>query len=366
MRRYLICMLLLANSAVITAAEQEKAATQQAPDSEIHASIEQNLPKLRAQDKKIREEAVKTLHESLLKAANTRNAYPQGLARKQLSQELTELYNRTKDSDFSDKAVRLSLIYDLARYGDNEIAKPLILRILDRGSKEERAEALRGLGSPEGVSGDDLYAKIEDLARRKIITDEAKTTYLARIDKNRALVKILDEVRTTRDKRKFLYSAWTLQDSYGRPADFKTILPRLKELGLTERRSFDGKSDGLFWIRANLLAAYLDIAQGKDLKLALELMAQYSSLTRPASASALIRQLDNTDPQNRMLAARALEQVAGRSRSDKRAINAALSEAIQKEAGSQTKKALQDSLDRIAKAEQEWQQMLRRTGRPGQ
>ena len=93
-------------------------------------------------------------------------------------------------------------------------------------------------------------------------------------------MKILNELRSTKDKRTFLYRAWTLQDSYQRPADFKDILPRIKEFGLTESRSFDGKSDGLFWINAELLAAYIDIAQGPDLKLALEMMAQHGALTQ--------------------------------------------------------------------------------------
>lgn len=336
-------------------------ANQEATDPEIQQALVNNLSKFRSSDRKSRENAVRELHEKLAVAANTRNSYPRGEARKKLSQEFVQLFTHTNDKDFSDPSLRLGLIYDLARYGDNEVAKPLILRILDRGSKEQRAEALRGIGSTGGVSGDDLYAKIEDLARRKIITDQAKTTYLARIDKERALIKILVELRSTSDKRKFLYSAWTLQDNYGRPTDFKEILPRLKELGLTERRSFDGKSDGLFWINADLLAAYIDIAQGGDLKLALGMMAQHGSLTSSAGAPALMRRLEHAEPEIRVLAAQALVKVMGRSSADKKAINAALTMALQKEVNPQAKKSIQDATNKISRADREWQQFLERT-----
>lgn len=347
------------------ATAQENAATEQAPNPEIHASIEQSLSKLRVQDKKIREEAIKHLHESLMKAANTRNVYPQGETRKRLSQVLTQLYTQTKDNDFSDPSLRLGLIYDLARYGDNEVAKPFILRVLERGTKDERAEAFRGLGSPGGISGDDLYAKIEDLARRAIITDQAKTTYLARIDNERALTSILKEVRSTRDKRKFLYSAWTLQNTYRNPKNYKDILPRLKELGLTQRESFDGKSDGLFWVNAELLAAYIDIAQGSDLRLALEMMAEHAALTRPASAPALMRRLEHADPAIRALAAQALEKVLSRSLSDKKSIYQALDSAAEREVDPNTKNLIQDVISRAARADQEWQQFLKQSGRDG-
>jgi hypothetical protein len=364
MKKYsspLAVALLIMVGVQLVVAQDKSVADQQVTDPEIQQNLDKNLVQFRSSDRKVREAAVRELHEKLTAVANTRSAYPKGESRKKLSQEFTQLYTQTKDKDFDDPSLRLGLIYDLARYGDNEVAKPFILWILDRGNKDERAEALRGLGSPGGVSGDDLYAKIEDLANRKIITDQAKTTYLSRIDKNRALVKILGELRTTKDKRKFLYSAWTLQDSYQRPADFKEILPRLKELGLTQNRSFDGKSDGLFWINAELLATYVDMADGSDLKLALGMMAEHGSLTRPVSAPALMRRLSHTDPQVRALAAQALVKVMGRSQVDKNAINAALNSALQNEQDPQAKKSIQDSIARIARADQDWQKFLERT-----
>jgi hypothetical protein len=330
-------------------------------DSEIRKLLAATLPQLRSTELKNQEAAVREIHEKLAIAANTRDAYPHGDEQRRLSEELVRIFKQTRNSDFSDPGVRLGIIYDLARYGDNDVAKPLILSILDRGKKEERAEALRGIGSPGGISGDDLYEKIVELARRGVITNEAKMTYLSRVDKNRALEKILDEIRSTKDRRAFLYAAWTLQDSYHRPSDFKEILPRLKELGLTKDKSFDGKSAGLFWINTDLLAAYVDIAKGNDLKLALGMMAQYGSLTRPSSAPALMRQLKNPDPEVRVLAAQALEKVMGRSHADRKTINAALKSALQNEKDPQAKISIQDVILRITRANQEWRDFLDRT-----
>lgn len=361
--RPLAAVLLIIAGAHFVLAQDKTAASQKVTDPEIQQSLDKNLVQFRSSERTAREAAVRELHEKLTVAANSRNVYPQGEARKRLSQELTQLYTQTKDKDFSDPSLRLGLIYDLTRYGDNEVAKPFILRILDRGSKDERAEALRGLGSPGGISGDDLYAKIEDLARREIITDQAKTTYLARIDNERALTSILREVRSTRDKRKFLYSAWTLQNSYRNPTNYKDILPRLKELGLTQRGSFDGKSDGLFWVNAELLAAYIDIAQGSDLRLALEMMAEHAALTRPASAPALMRRLEHADPAVRTLAAQALEKVLSRSMSDKKSIYHALDSAAEREVDPNTRNQIQAVISRAARGDQEWQQFLKRSGR---
>lgn len=366
MKRHLLLAagLVMAASWMVEVEAQERAGgmgkEQQATDSGIQSHIDTYLPKFKSADKKIREDSVLGLHKALQSAWNTRGVFPQGATRKQLTQELSHLYTQSENSDFTDAATRARLIYDLARYGDNEVAKPIILRVLDRGSRQDRFEALRGLGSPGGVSGEDLYKKIEELAGRGVITKEAAATYLSRIDKERALTKILQELRTTRDKRTFVYRAWTLQNTYRRPEDFKEILPRINEFGLTKSKSFDGRSDGIFWIDAGLLASYVDMATGADLKLALKMMAQHSLLTRPESSPPLIRLLESPEPEIRILAAQALEQVSGYSLSDKKSINTALQRAIRREEEFRTKSALQTSADRITSAEKEWLRILER------
>lgn len=328
-----------------------------ASEDPIRTVVDKQLPRLRA-TRKEREEAIKILDGELMAAWNSGRMRMPAATRKNLSEELTDLYVRTKDADFSHPAIRRGLIYNVVRYGDNEVGKPFILRILDRGTEGERTEALRALGAPGGISGPEIYTKVEELARRGVIKQEAKTTYLARIDKARALPQILNEISSTSDKRVFLYNAWALQDYYKRPEDFKKTIPRIKHFGLAKKGSFDGKSNGLFWIDAKLLAAYVDTAQGEDLRLALELMNQHSALIRPTSVPALSKQLDAADRRIRILVGQALETAADYTLEDASGIKALLRGAVDKEQDAEVKRLLQDSVSRIERREQGWRRVV--------
>lgn len=335
--------------------------TDAAVEDPIRAIVDKEILRLRASPKE-REEALKTLNTELM---NDGRAPIQPATRKKLSQELVRLYTQTKDADFSHPSIRRGLIYNVVRYGDNDSGKPFILRILDRGTEGERTEALRVLGAPGGVSGPEIYDKVEELAQRGLVSQESKATYLARIDKDRARPKILSELSSTGNKRVFVYNARALQDYYRRPEDFKRIIPRLIQFGLAKKGSFDGKSNGLFWIDATLLASYVDTAEGEDLRVVLELMTQYSPLIKPASVPTITRKLENAAPRIRVLAAQGLETAANYNLEDVAGIKASLRAAADKEQDAVTKTALQESLMRIERREQGWRRVLERAKQGG-
>lgn len=341
---------------------QDKPATSAAAistDSEIQKHLDKHLPGLRSKNRGTREAAIRELHQELMKAANLQHKYPQGAARKQLSQDLVNLYRQTKDKDYSHPSIRRGLIYDIVRYGDDVVAKPFVLNLLESGSTEERGEVLRVIGAPGGVGGGEVYDKVADLAKRGIVNKESRTTLLARIDKERALPEILNDIDSAQDKMQFISSARTLQNLYQRPDDFKRMLPRLKTLGLDKRGSFKG-GNGLFWVDANLLTRYIETAKGADLILALETMTADSTLCAPAAVPALTNKLKEADPKARALAATALGKAAEDTRVDIKGIKAALKEALGKESVVSTADSMKSALNYIDLFEKAWQRNMER------
>lgn len=319
-----------------------------AEDKDPNALIEENVPKLLDSSNSTREQALSTLLHHLQTAYNKRR-YPTDANKRSLSAGLIRLYQNNKYSPTG--LGRRDLIQGITRYGENEIAKPFVLKLLNDGPQVERDAALAVLGAPGGVSGPEFYDKVADLAKRGLINAEGRTTMLARVDKARALAEVIHGVETASDKTQFLYSAWALQDYYRRPEDFKLILPRIKEFGLTGTNSFRG-GDGTFWVDADLLAQYTSSAKGKELEIALEIMESNSSLCKPVTVPTLIRALKDAAPKNRTLAARALKKAWGFGEADKAVIKTSLQAALEKETDAETRKTLLNVLRRMGLAEE--------------
>lgn len=368
-RVVVIGIVLFVNPPTSLAAQESasaSSATLQTPDfkmpskAEVERFVSANLAGIKSPDKKNREDAISSLRRDLMIAVNQGTYSPRPELKRELSGALVALYTKTSDKDFSHPSIRRGLISAAARFGDNEIAKPFILGILEKGTKEERNEALGVLGVPGGISGPEIYDKVEALVKRGLIPIQARTTYLSRIDKVRALPEVLRDVNSSRDKRIFVHSARVLQNSYRRPEDFKRIIPRIEELGLAESGSFDGKSNGLFWIDAQLLATFVESADGPDLQRVLTLMTKHSPLVVPETVPTLIRKLEHAQPTVRALSALVLETAMGYSQADREGIKTALRMATERESDPTTRKSLQDSMVRIERREERWRKMMER------
>ena len=234
----------------------------------IQKALEDNLPGLRSSDKQKRETAISKIHHELPLAVGKAHALPTMVTSKMLSEALIDVYTHTSAKDFSSPLVRRDLIQTVTLYGDDKVAKSFILRLLDNGSNDERTAALAVVGV-SGVTGDEIYNKIQDLAKRHVIKSEERTTLLVRTNKERALPEVLKEITSSSDKNLVLYSAWALQEYYRNPSYYSVILPRLKKLDFGKPNTFKD-TNGLFWLKADLFAAYVDSAQGEELKSALE------------------------------------------------------------------------------------------------
>lgn len=325
-------------------------------DQGIKAAIDRNLSDLRSSDKQKRELAISRIHRDLPLAVGKKHRLPRMETSRKLSEELVNAYAHPPAKDPYSPVARRNIIQTIALYGDDEVAKTFILRLLEKGSADERGAALAVVGVL-GVTGADIYDKIQDLAKRRIIKPEERTTLLVRVNKERALPEVLKEVASSRDKKLVLYSAWALQEYYRKPEYYSVILPRLRELDFGKPGTFKN-TNGLFWMRADLFAQYVDSAQGTELQLALQFMLAHEEVRNPSSTPALVRKLKNDDPEIRIIAAQILAREAEWSQDESEKIKGPLREALEIEQDAVVKKSLNDSMAQIVKNDRAWRWTL--------
>lgn len=298
-----------------------------------------------------------------LSVAYNKRRYPTAENKKLLSTALVK-YSKSMLTSSSE---RRDVLQAITKYGENSVAKPYIMGVLNSNDKADRDAVLAVLGAPGGISDDELYDKVEELAKNGAIKSEARTTMLARVDKPRALKEIIKDLETTKDKEHFVYSAWALQDYFRDPANYRYIVPRLKEFGLESdgrimNKSFKGGS-GIGWMDGELFSQYIESAPEAEAKRAFDIMVRDGLLCKPATVPMLLRMLKHKNPDFRVYAARGLRKAAGYSQSDMAAIKSGLRAAIDSETLPETKASLDGELKGIERYEVQWNETLKRLGR---
>ena len=321
---------------------------------EAEACIERELPKLDAGTDEDRLKALVSLDGSLRRLAN-RRAHPRMDSRRRLAKELMRLYEKASADSTQGSRIRDTIAQMLTSYGDDTIARPAILNILDHGTKIQRDRVLATLGTPGALSGPEFYSKIDELVAKGSIKESHRTTFLARIDKEKALPEILKVLKVSNDKESVLYAAWALQDYYQRPGDFALILRRVKEVGLD--KSYDKRGDGLFWVNRELFSKYIAEASGDDLTLALDLVGRHAALRSTSGIPMLEKKLDDADPRVRELAAKALAESSASARANWTSMAERLRVALAKEQTPSVRLAMEDAIRRIDETEKEWQKL---------
>lgn len=236
-------------------------------DPEIEQAVRKHLPAIETGSGEERKKAVHNLRENLMRRG-WHKASPKSASRKQLSRSLLAAF-RKMDESKENQGPKGEIVEVLVRYGDNESAKNSILRILDEGPEYLRQRVLASFSARTGLSGDDLFAKVDELHKKGSINLFQKLASQRSLDEARALPEVQRIVREAKDKRTFKQAAEILQ-FYGNPEAMREILPRLKELGLDQK--YDSHGNGLFWINSRLLARYMESVEGNDLLRALEFL----------------------------------------------------------------------------------------------
>lgn len=246
--------------------------------------------------------------------------------------------------DENTRKFRADIVRLLAEDSHEPASKIFLLKVLDRGPDYLRMQIVWGMRSKNGLHGDDVYQKIKELCDKGVIPEKYRGVALSNADRERGLDELLHVLETTQDKMTFINSGMLYQMNYHSTEHFDLLLRRIKELKLGG--PVEKFSDGVFWVDRKLLAKFVDVAKGDDLKNALDVMGMNVGLIDPHTDSImpLIKCLSNSDSGIRRLAAARLGEAADFSELDHDLLVNSLDIAEKKEVDPGTKTVMAKSL----------------------
>lgn len=202
--------------------------------------------------------------------------------------------------------VRQKAVLVLASRTDVESSRAFIEAALENGPQELRTAALKGLGSPGGLRGKTVYAKVLETSQKGLAPGTLVPQALRRTGGKEGSDAILELMRSTSDWTTINACAVALQD-YQKPGVIGEILARLEAVGSLE----DPKR--LPWFGRRLFGEWLKTAEGADFSRGLKVMKEKPTLVKGA-LDAAEKALGHSDPVLRGLAGEAIERaVEGRS-----------------------------------------------------
>ena len=158
-----------------------------------------------------------------------------------------------------DRELRRSAIGFLAARVPGRASRELVLKALEEGPEEVREAALKGVGSPLGVRGSSVYAKVKELGERGLVPDSLLPSVLRRTGGVKAKEVLLELMASTDSVRLIAGCAVSLQD-YHDPEMIGVILERLEQVGMI------GSAGKLPWLSPSLLDAHLRSADKAGLR----------------------------------------------------------------------------------------------------
>lgn len=179
-----------------------------------------------------------------------------------------------------------------------EKALSFVLKTLEQGPAERREAVALRVGSPTGVGGKAVYAKLTELAERGVISYERLPSALRRTGGARAADAIVALMRSTDNVKVISACVVALQDLRD-PALLSPALERLEQVGAIDQ---PGK---LPWIASGLLLEHMAAAEGVELMRGVKVLRARPALARKGAA-AFERALEKGDVQTKQLAVEAV------------------------------------------------------------
>ena len=177
-------------------------------------------------------------------------------------------------------------------------SKAFVLKIMTEGPQTLREAAVSRVGSPRGVRGPSVYAKVRELADKGLIPDEILPQALRRTGGLKARDTLVALMKSTDSAKLVSGCAVALQD-YRDPALMGDILERLEATG---RLDSAGKMP---WISAPLLDAHMKTADRSQFRRGVMAMAARPGL---AKIEHLKTALDSPDAETRKAAVAAVKK----------------------------------------------------------
>jgi hypothetical protein len=205
------------------------------------------------------------------------------------------------------------------------------------GPQELREEAVARVGSPRGVRGPSVYAKVRELADKGLVPDELLPSALRRTGGLKARDPLVAILKSTDSAKLVNGCAIALQD-YRDPALMGDVLERLEQVG---RLDSAGKMP---WISAPLLDAYMKTADKAQFRRGLMAMAARPGL---AKIEHLKTGLVSPDVETRKIAATAVKKAVIAKVVDAEEGEAMLAGRLQTETEPVLKAELTEGMERV-------------------
>ena len=215
-----------------------------------------------------------------------------------LAKNVVGIIGKNPDDSKEGMELRRRAVGLLASRVSSPASKTFILQVLTDGPQELREEALARVGSPRGVRGPAVYAKVRELAAKGMIPDGLLPSALRRTGGLKARDALTAIMMSTDSARLVTGCAIAIQD-YRDPALLGGVLERLEQVG---RLDSTGKMP---WISASLLDAHMKTADKAQFRRGIAAMAARPGL---AKVEHLQKGLESADAETRRLAAVAVKK----------------------------------------------------------
>lgn len=179
-------------------------------------------------------------------------------------------------------------------------SREFVLQAIEEGPAEVREEALKRVGSPLGVRGKAVYAKLLELGDKGLIPDSMHAAVLRRTGGLKAKDALASLMASTDSSKLIGGCAVALQD-YRDPEIMGRILERLEAVGMIDTA---GK---LPWLSPALLDEHLKSADKASLRRGMMAMAARPALVKTGLVH-VEKALQSPDPDTRRYAAVAVKK----------------------------------------------------------
>ncbi|MDD5305054.1 MAG: hypothetical protein PHS14_18300 [Elusimicrobia bacterium] len=219
---------------------------------------------------------------------------------KSLSKAVVAVLEKAGDGGAEDLELRRRAVGFLAARVPGRTSRDFVLKAMEEGPVEIRVEALKRVGSPLGVRGSAVYAKVRELGDKGLVPDSLLPSVLRRTGGVKAKDGLLALMTSTDSAKLIAGCAISLQD-YRDPELIGKILERLEAVGMIDTAS------KLPWISSPLLDEHLKSADKAGFRRGMMAMATRPVLVKTA-ISHVEKGLQSPDPDTRRYAAVAVKK----------------------------------------------------------
>lgn len=298
-----VLVVLLLSVSLARAAAQGGESKSASPASQ---RIEESLPALEAKEGKELAAVVHDLREDLGVRVGRGELLDAG-TRKKLAAIVRKKAKSIDHRQDPDNQIRVNMLNLAVRFGEWAEVRDDVL-VTFEADPVARVPLLRAISSrTTSMSKAEAAEVIRELESKKLIGKEDRWRELARIDPERYLPELKNELAVTANREDFKFLALLIQ-SHNDETVLAQIIPRIRELGLHDekpRRDF-------FWIDDRLFAKHLAKAAGDTLVAAMDVLQMGGGSETTAAPIILERNLINhSDKRIRLPAVIQIRKAAG-------------------------------------------------------